>query len=73
MNERFPEDRDMLADPLYRSRRLAFVAASTLAKGQLLRALDGRPGRTFEDPSAAEAWLFQDESEAEIVPLRRIA
>ena len=63
---------DMLADPKFRSRRLAFVAASTLAKGQLLRALDGRPGCCFDDPRAAEAWLFQeDEGEADL-PLRLV-
>src|SRR5690242_6327843 len=34
--------RELLADPAYRSRRLAFVASQTLARSQLMRALDGR-------------------------------
>lgn len=62
----------MLADPEYRSRRLAFVTASTLATGQLMRALDGRPGRRFDDPQAAEAWLLEAEEVEEVAPLRRM-
>lgn len=50
--------RDLLADPAHRSRRLAFVVSPTLAKMQLFRALDSREARTFEDPWAAEAWLY---------------
>jgi hypothetical protein len=50
--------RDLLADPAYRSRRLAFVIGRTLARTQLGRALDRRYARTFEDPWAAEAWLL---------------
>lgn len=53
--------RDMLAAPGYRSRRLAFVAGPTLARMQLLRALDGRDARCFDDPITAEAWLLRDE------------
>lgn len=53
--------RDMLSDPAYRSRRLAFVAAPTLARGQLLRALQGRDARCFETIEAAETWLFAEE------------
>ena len=57
--------RDMLSDPVYRSRRLAFVAAPTLARGQLLRALQNRDARCFETLEAAEAWLLaEDRSEA---------
>ena len=57
--------RDMLADPAYRSRRLAFVAAPTLARGQLLRALEDRDARCFDTVEEAEAWLFaEDRSEA---------
>jgi hypothetical protein len=48
----------MLSDPAYRSRRLAFVVAPTLARGQLARALSDRNARMFEDPVEAEAWLF---------------
>ena len=57
--------RYMLSDPAYRSRRLAFVAAPTLARGQLLRALQDRDARCFETIEAAEAWLFAEaQSEA---------
>jgi hypothetical protein len=47
--------RALLADPAYRSRRLAFVVAPTLTRTQLFRALDSRSARTFEDPWEAEA------------------
>ena len=50
--------RALLADPAYRSRRLAFVVAPTLTRTQLFRALDSRSARTFEDPWEAEAWLY---------------
>lgn len=50
--------RELLADPLYRSRRLAFVIERTLALTQLQRALDRRHARCFDDPWAAEAWLL---------------
>ncbi len=53
--------REMLAAPAYRSRRLAFVMGPTLARTQLSRALDSRVARCFEDPWAAEAWLFSDD------------
>ena len=68
--------REMLADPAYRSRRLAFVASQTLARSQLMRALDGREARCFDSVEEAEAWLFAGEAEeAEEVqaPLRRYA
>ena len=55
------EFRLMLSDPAFRSRRLAFVAAPTLARGQLLRALQDRDARCFETIEAAEAWLFAGE------------
>ena len=57
--ERF---RAMLDDPEYRSRRLAFVVAPTLARMQLERAVSGREVRFFEDPIAAEAWLLGDKA-----------
>ncbi|MBX3565699.1 MAG: STAS/SEC14 domain-containing protein [Sphingomonas sp.] len=56
--------RAVLADPLYRSRRLAFVIGPTLARTQLQRALDARNARCFEDVWAAEAWLRLDAAEA---------
>jgi hypothetical protein len=54
----------VLADPAFRSRRLAFVANPTLARSQLMRALAGRDSRCFADPEAAEAWLFAGEDDA---------
>jgi len=63
--------RDMLAAPAYRSRRLAFVVANTLARSQALRAIESREARWFTDPAAAEAWLLADE--ADEAPLRRAA
>ena len=57
--------REMLASPDYRSRRLAFVVAPTLAQGQLLRALAGRHARFFEESVVAEAWLIGGDREIE--------
>lgn len=49
----------------YRSRKLAFIVASTLARAQLGRTLGGRNARCFEDPADAEAWLFSaDDAQA---------
>lgn len=56
--------RAVLADPLYRSRRLAFVVGPTLARTQLMRALEARNARCFEDVWTAEAWLQLDSAEA---------
>jgi hypothetical protein len=53
----------LLADPSYRSRRLAFVVSRTLARSQLVRALDQRVARCFEDAAQAEAWLLAPESD----------
>ena len=61
--------RAMLAAPDYRSRRLAFVVANTLARSQALRAIESREARWFTDTVQAEAWLFGD-SQAQ-APLRR--
>ena len=62
---------EMLADPEYRSRRLAFVVAPYLARTQVLRALTNRAGKCFTDPVAAEEWLLAEDQE--IAPLRRAA
>ncbi len=62
----------MLAAPDYRSRRLAFVTGSTLARGQLMRASVGRPVRCFDSVAAAEAWLFEPEQRAADEPRRRV-
>ena len=55
--------RELLADPAFRSRRLAFVAAQTLARSQLMRALDGREARCFDSVGEAEAWLLAEEAD----------
>lgn len=49
--------RGMLADPSYRSKRLAFVVSPTLARSQLVRAVASRNARFFEDIAEAEMWL----------------
>jgi hypothetical protein len=49
---------DLLADPAYRSRKLAFVIDRTLARSQLMRALNGRTAKCFENRAEAEQWLF---------------
>jgi hypothetical protein len=54
--------REMLADPAFRSRRLAFVAAPTLARSQLMRALGGRDARCFDSVGEAQAWLLEEEA-----------
>ena len=48
----------MLADPDYRSRKLAFVTAPTLARPQLLRAIGSRGARVFDSVDTAEAWVL---------------
>jgi hypothetical protein len=64
---------DLLANPEFPSRRLAFVVAPTLARSQLARALDARTARCFASVEEAEAWLFEETSEADAPPLRRVA
>jgi hypothetical protein len=54
---------NMLADPAYRSRKLAFVVDRTLARSQLMRALNGRTAKCFENRVAAEQWLFAHDPE----------
>ena len=54
--------RDVLADPAYRSRKLAFVIAPTLARTQLTRAIGSRSVRMFDSPEAAEAWVLADDA-----------
>jgi len=49
---------EFLANPAHRSRRLAFVTGSTLARMQLERASAGRGARVFTDAVEAERWLF---------------
>ena len=48
----------IVGNPRYRSKRLAFVTGSSLARLQAQR-LPAREGVAyFSDPAAAEAWLF---------------
>jgi hypothetical protein len=54
----------MLAAPDYRSRRLAFIVGPTLARTQVMRALDRREARCFEDSWSAEAWLLVGDTAA---------
>ncbi|UZK65556.1 hypothetical protein [Sphingomonas sp. M1-B02] len=61
---------EVLADPVYRSRRLAFVIGRTLARSQLLRALCGRGAYCFDTVADAEAWLFAEKGAP---PLRQSA
>lgn len=63
----------VLADPQHRSRKLAFVFASSLARMQLLRAAERRNARYFTDMPEAEAWLMADddeEIEVQVGPMR---
>jgi hypothetical protein len=58
---------DILSDPAYRSRRLAFVVATSLARMQLTRALGDRIGKEvalFMDTDQAERWLFAEDRQA---------
>lgn len=52
---------DVLSGSAYRSRKLAFVQASSLARMQLQRAAAMRDVRYFSALADAEAWLFEDE------------
>ena len=53
---------EFLANPAHRSRRLAFVTGSTLARMQLERASVGRGARVFTDAVEAERRLFAVEA-----------
>jgi len=50
--------RNVLANPEHQSRRLAFVIASTLARMQVIRAVDEREARYFGTMEEAEAWVL---------------
>jgi hypothetical protein len=61
---------EMLADPDYHSRRLAFIVAPTLVRAQVARAIARRDeARCFDDPAKAERWLLAERAPA--MPLRR--
>lgn len=50
---------EMLADPDYHSRKLAFVVGPTLVRGQVMRAIGERPNvRCFTEMVEAEEWLL---------------
>lgn len=49
----------ILADPAYRSRRLAFVTATALTRIQLQRTLGNRHADVFTNSAEAEAWLLE--------------
>ena len=48
----------ILSDPTYRSRRLAIVTPSSLARLQAYRAAGNRDARFFTDMDEAEAWAL---------------
>ena len=53
---------EMLADPEYHSRKLAFVVGPTLVRGQVMRAIAGRPNVScFAEMVGAEEWLLAGE------------
>ena len=54
--------RSMIADPVFRSRRLAVGLSGTLARMQLQRAIAGIGAQAFTDEAEAEAWLLADEA-----------
>ncbi len=55
----------LLADPTHRSRKLAFVHASTLARMQLQRAAASRDVAYFRTAEEAEAWLFGEQEQVQ--------
>ncbi|PXW71609.1 hypothetical protein C7451_11253 [Blastomonas natatoria] len=61
----------VLANPRYRSRKLAFVFSLSLARKQLVRASEGRSARFFTDIDEAEAWLLAMDDE--LTPTRMAA
>ena len=62
---------DMLADPDFHSRRLAFVVGPTLVRGQVVRARDRRTNpRCLGEVEEAVAWRLA-ETPAAVQPLRR--
>ena len=54
--------RALLANPADRSLRMAVVTTPSLLRSQILRALNGRDARIFDDPQAAEQWLLGRDS-----------
>ena len=56
--------RAFIDDPAHRSRRLAFVVGTTLARMQLQRTINGRDAKVFTAADEAEQWLFADVANA---------
>lgn len=56
--------RGFLTDPAHRSRRLAFMVGSTLARLQLQRVIGGRDAAVFTVADEAEQWLFAERTSA---------
>lgn len=54
----------VLANPVIRSRRLAFVVARSLARLQVQRAADTRDAAYFADVADAERWLLDESAVA---------
>jgi hypothetical protein len=52
---------ELLANPKHRSRKLAFVVASSLARAQIKRAAAGREAGYFTCPLDARIWLLTDD------------
>lgn len=63
----------LLADPTHRSRKLAFVHASTLARMQLQRAAASRDVAYFRNAEEAEAWLFGNDDDTQPAPISAAA
>lgn len=55
----------LLANPTHRSRKLAFIHASTLARMQLQRAAASRDVAYFRTAEEAEAWLFDGQEQVQ--------
>jgi hypothetical protein len=54
---------DMLSDPAYRSRKLAFVTDANLVRSQLMRSIAGREdARCFASIAEAEDWLLSNDA-----------
>ncbi len=56
----------VLADPRYRSRRIAFVVGRSLAAMQIRRAAKGRDTQFFDELDEAEAWLLATPPQANL-------
>ncbi|MDJ0278429.1 hypothetical protein QLH51_16650 [Sphingomonas sp. 2R-10] len=56
----------VLSDPRYRSRRIAFVVGRSLAAMQIRRAAKGRDTQYFDEADEAEAWLLATPPEASL-------